>query len=568
MARYKYNLARAHYSKSILTPALGRDEALRLASQNARDAASLGHAAAYHMIAMLHYNGEYFEAEPSPEAGGAGTGDEAPGEKGTSANDGASDGGGGDQSEAAAIAESKAGAPAKAAEKRAPDKEQAKEWLIKGAELGHVLALYELGVAYDNGELDAGAEQFRDAKSALKAYTNYSTAAESGFLPAIIQTALALSEGIDGPEEFDGTRSGGIPADTNRAIQMLKQAAARGSPEAMYRLGELYRRGSLVGENTTIVPDNDEAFVWFSRAADFGNTRAQERVAAMLSWGEGLPAPQPEAAARYWRLAADGGSMTAQMELANRLRDGKIPFRLRIQGGVDGGAEEIRNLYLSAFIRGNPGAGFQLARLFRTGFPKGGTHNGKPTSIPKNPETAINLLWEVMTVLRHVPDDNSWADPDNEFLVAAELIDMYEKSEANQGGKSLITQDQHDQLRTEYGDPAKSFYLRVDTLGKSYCRRGPFPVPIENFWVRIWDSELDDPPTHAQFDWYERYTSCKVRTSAGKDKSKKEYGVSKKIRELLSNEFKAAAKDREKNPDTYKRFTDRVADLVDKKQKR
>jgi hypothetical protein len=259
------------------------------------------------------------------------------------------------------------------------------------------------------------------------------------------------------------------------------------------------------------------------------------------------------------------------MQLANLLRDGQVPFRLRVKFGSDGGAEEIRRLYMGAFARGNPVAGLELARLYRKGFPAGGKVGGKPTSIPKSPEIAVALLWETMTRIRHMPDDSDEADPENEFQAAAELLSMYDAGETNVDGRALATQDQIEQLRADYGDPAKSFWIRASSLGPIVCRRGPYYIDEDKVWVRIWDSKRLDPPTEEQFDWYEKSTACKERISTEKIKSKgkgKELGVSNKVREAIKKEYGAAAKEREKNPDTYKKFTDRMADLVTKQGKK
>jgi hypothetical protein len=176
-----------------------------------------------------------------------------------------------------------------------------------------------------------------------------------------------------------------------------------------------------------------------------------------------------------------------------------------------------------------------------------------------------------MTRIRHMPDDSDEADPENEFQAAAELLSMYDAGETNADGKALVTQDQIEQLRADYGDPAKSFWIRASSLGPIVCRRGPYYIDEDKVWVRIWDSKRLDPPTEEQFDWYEKSTACKERISTEKIKSKgkaKELGVSNKVREAIKKEYSAAAKEREKNPDTYKKFTDRMADLVTKQGKK
>ncbi len=262
VARFKFNLARAIYAKSILSPELARDQELRQVSRYVREAADLGHAAAYHMLAMLYLNGEFYETN-APEEQQPASDPET-----ISHTPPPADGQNGAQQT-----------------RQAPDKEQAREWLQRGADLGHVLALYELGLAFDNGELDVNMDQLNQVTSEAKAYQYFSRAAESGFIPAMIQAALILATPQDAIS---------VPQNTNRAMEMLTQAAARGSPEAMYRMGQLCLRGSGYYDEHTVPPDENEAFVWFSRAADFGDARAQERVADMLRKGTGLPAPQPE----------------------------------------------------------------------------------------------------------------------------------------------------------------------------------------------------------------------------------------------------------------------------------
>jgi hypothetical protein len=44
------------------------------------------------------------------------------------------------------------------------------------------------------------------------------------------------------------------------------------------------------------------------------------QVAQIMENGKGLPAPQPEIAQRYWRLAANHGDAFAQVEFADTPR--------------------------------------------------------------------------------------------------------------------------------------------------------------------------------------------------------------------------------------------------------
>jgi TPR repeat protein len=77
------------------------------------------------------------------------------------------------------------------------NRQKARELFQRGADLGHVLALYHLGLAYKNGGLGLDDELNAETislpyRGAGKAFQYLSKAAESGFVPAMIETALAL----------------------------------------------------------------------------------------------------------------------------------------------------------------------------------------------------------------------------------------------------------------------------------------------------------------------------------------------------------------------------------------
>src|SRR5262249_25054372 len=139
-----------------------------------------------------------------------------------------------------------------------PNRQRARELFQRGADLGHVLALYHLGLAYKNGGLglydDSDLSDIRNL-GVGKAFQYLSKAAESGFLPAMIETALAL-KGDWGLAEHN----------PKRAIELLQVAASRGSWEAMYQLGVLYDEGRD-GANGDLKPykDSGDAIVWYAR---------------------------------------------------------------------------------------------------------------------------------------------------------------------------------------------------------------------------------------------------------------------------------------------------------------
>jgi TPR repeat protein len=98
VARYKFNLGSAHHAMATMTDALAdKTESLVKASRYFQDAVDLGYPAAYNALALLHQHGEFYD----PDSG----------------------------------------------KQLAPNRQKARELLQRGADLGHVLALYHLGLA-------------------------------------------------------------------------------------------------------------------------------------------------------------------------------------------------------------------------------------------------------------------------------------------------------------------------------------------------------------------------------------------------------------------------------------
>jgi hypothetical protein len=326
---------------------------------------------------------------------------------------------------------------------------------------------------------------------------------------------------------------------------MLEIAASRGSWEAMFQLGEIYRFTK---------PDPNEAIIWYARAAEAGDTRSQAQLADLMSKGLGLPAPQPEAAGRFLRLAADGGRPEAMLDLANRLRDGQIPFRPRLDGKPDGGAKEISDLYTASFVLGNPKAGLELGKLYRTGFPP----DRPSAAIPKDPERAANILLTTIERVRTAPIDSAEADPMTEYFAGFELIKMYDAGEARRrDGMPVLYEDQIEVLRSDYGDGSKILYIWVGSIWPVVC-----DTVGRELWVAIWDWKRPDPPTETQFDWFERFHKCKEMTHLRR--KPEELGVPPPTREIFRKELRSARDPKAKDK---RSFVDRMADVVNKASK-
>ena len=144
---------------------------------------------------------------------------------------------------------------------------------------------------------------------------------------------------------------------------------------------------------------------------------------------------------------------------------------------------------------------------------------------------------------------------------------MVDASEAKRpDGSNLVLDDQIEQLRADYGDPAKLIYIRVGAItnGAIDC-----PGHNEDLWVAIWNRKTAEPPTEEQFNWFERINHCKLRKADDKRKDD-ELGVTKKVRSIVSREFEASLKP-DKSVDSKgkppKSFTDRMVELVGKKKR-
>lgn len=267
VARYKFNLARSYYAMATITNASDVGGLLEKASRHYGEAVDLGYAAAYNSLGQLYQNGEVHVLQ--------------------------------------------GGGPIRVS----ADREMAVKLFTRGAELNDMLANYNLGMAYKNGE--SGVRPDRS-----KAFPYFSKAAEAGFVPAIIETALALRRGS------------GVTRNGTRAVELLKIAASRGSSEAMFWLGDTYQQDyidpGLEYIRDIVVIDFNEAILWYGRAADAGDTRSQARLAEMLSQGAGLPAAQPEAAGRWKRRCSLQTSFaTAAYRSAPRSVERPMPERTK-----------------------------------------------------------------------------------------------------------------------------------------------------------------------------------------------------------------------------------------------
>jgi hypothetical protein len=239
--------------------------------------------------------------------------------------------------------------------------------------------------------------------------------------------------------------------------------------------------------------DRELALLWFSRAAEAGDTAAQVRVAEIMEAGTGLPSPQPEIAERYWRLAARSGDAYAQVEFANRLHSGLLLVK------EEYGEKEVINLLKRAMSQGSAQAAVELAHIYRNG----------EIGVEKNPVEAMKLAYHAIDLTVLADPTAREGDPYYEMDAAHLIVDLAKGGEAIDAmGRPLLTPEEIDRLEHYYG--------AADPVTKKMKVRG-FKVPIfcepsetwyfpEQIWV--WDWGRSEAPTELQIRFLERLTRC------------------------------------------------------------
>ncbi len=154
VARFKFNAATGNYALASMTTGVEHVISLRKASSFAEQAVDLGYASAYNSLAVMVQNGEFYkEQADAPEP---------------------------------------------------PDRDKAAALLRQGADLNHVVAQYNLGMAYLRGDLglgdmskDSGSTSavLTDAIRYATAFKYLSAASEHSYVPAMVETAKLLYKG-------------------------------------------------------------------------------------------------------------------------------------------------------------------------------------------------------------------------------------------------------------------------------------------------------------------------------------------------------------------------------------
>lgn len=142
----------------------------------------------------------------------------------------------------------------------ARDFQEALKWYRQAAAQGHALAQFNLGLMY---------EQNDDALSLQEAVVWYRKAAAQGYAPAQVNLGAMYIEGR------------GVARNFQEALKWYQAAARQNYAPAQFNLGAMCFQG-----HQGLAKDLAMAYVWFSRAAQQGDSDAQcmrDQVAARLT---------------------------------------------------------------------------------------------------------------------------------------------------------------------------------------------------------------------------------------------------------------------------------------------
>jgi TPR repeat protein len=129
--------------------------------------------------------------------------------------------------------------------------------------------------------------------------------AEGGESDAQIELAERLEHGTSGGAEANNEPETKIEPDPEQALVWYQRAAEQGDPRAELKLAETYYSGSGVAV------DYAESERWARRAAERGYAPAESFMGGLYRLGAGVPQDYAESI-RWYRLAAESGDAAAQ----------------------------------------------------------------------------------------------------------------------------------------------------------------------------------------------------------------------------------------------------------------
>ena len=167
---------------------------------------------------------------------------------------------------------------------------------------------------------------------------------------ALIFSTLLLQAAATGQEQEISAKEAYAKGDYATALSKWWGAADKGDLKAQVNLGRLFALGHGVDKNEVV------AISWFRKAADKGSAVAHHNLGVMYETGVHRDI---EAAAKHYRVAAEGGRTESQTALGKLYQDGR---------GVARDYREAANWLEKAADDDDPEAQFWLGALYANGW--------------------------------------------------------------------------------------------------------------------------------------------------------------------------------------------------------
>lgn len=183
------------------------------------------------------------------------------------------------------------------------DLKKALEYYSKAANGRDAEALFRMGVASEQGWMDADSKEVLVQPNSKNALDLYRLAAQNGDLRALYNVGVYYEAGNV------------VDKDVDKAFELFKRAAESGVPQAMQKVGLAYQNGQGVKQDLVAAKS------WFETGSNANFAPSQLSLGAMYEMGAGVRA-NPQAAANQYSLAADQGQPLAMLRLASMYERG------------------------------------------------------------------------------------------------------------------------------------------------------------------------------------------------------------------------------------------------------
>ncbi|WP_187308093.1 caspase family protein, partial [Nostoc cycadae] len=229
-----------------------------------------------------------------------------------------------------------------------PNKKEGFDWWLVAAENGNASAMLAIGETYLYGREGVSGQDLAQAEKYFnQALSLGALEAETYF--GRLYTERAKKAQIAGDSKTFAQAS-------EKRLAYFQQAAQKGSSDAMYWLAQMYRYGDYAKL------DLPKAIEWYKKSISAGDSDAAVELAKLYAdeSATGLGKPQPEEAAKYFRIAMNLGSKTAGIELADLIRNGKVKVTPKT-------SQEAIQLYEQAVVGGYLRAAAHLSDIYLKG---------------------------------------------------------------------------------------------------------------------------------------------------------------------------------------------------------